>query len=307
MAMDDAPRPPTLGERLAAAAGRMRHRHVPEFAWAAGFAPVLRRSDALSQSWVRRFDREENGGPLPELGGRPPVPPDLMSHVDGAAAPPPGSAETGGGQPLPVDVRARLREVAGPGADTMRVRTDASADVLARAHRADAVTVGTQVHVRAGRYRPDTAEGFALLAHEASHVTALLGRSERRTAPGGPAAEEAEAVRVEAIARRSPAPRDSAVHSGELPHRFSPAASAGPSAVPLRAAPGGPAPATAAASPPRGATPAPAAAAAGMPMRADTDRADVAAQAPFLDVEALRQSIVDDLMRRVRTDFERGG
>ena len=38
----------------------------------------------------------------------------------------------------------------------------------------------------------------------------------------------------------------------------------------------------------------------------DADRAVEGAPAPF-DVEGLRSSLIDDLMRRLRTDFERGG
>ena len=41
-------------------------------------------------------------------------------------------------------------------------------------------------------------------------------------------------------------------------------------------------------------------------MRADTDRLPAAEPAGF-DIEALRRSLIDDLMVRVRTDFERGG
>jgi hypothetical protein len=43
-------------------------------------------------------------------------------------------------------------------------------------------------------------------------------------------------------------------------------------------------------------------------MRADTDRPAPApaAPAPF-DVEALRRRLIEDLMGRLRSDFERGG
>lgn len=42
-------------------------------------------------------------------------------------------------------------------------------------------------------------------------------------------------------------------------------------------------------------------------MRADVDRAEAAATAPQFDLEALRRDLIEELMRRVRTDFERGG
>jgi hypothetical protein len=41
--------------------------------------------------------------------------------------------------------------------------------------------------------------------------------------------------------------------------------------------------------------------------RAATDRDTGAEAAPGIDVEALRRSVVDDLMHRLRTEFERGG
>jgi hypothetical protein len=42
-------------------------------------------------------------------------------------------------------------------------------------------------------------------------------------------------------------------------------------------------------------------------MRADTDRTEAAAAPPAFDMVALRRDQIDELMRRVRTDFERGG
>ena len=63
------------------------------------------------------------------------------------------------------------------------------------------------VKVRSGQFRPDTAEGLGLLAHEASHVTALLARgaAARRNTPDGVAAEETVAARVERLGQQSPA------------------------------------------------------------------------------------------------------
>ncbi|HEU4347611.1 MAG TPA: DUF4157 domain-containing protein [Actinoplanes sp.] len=324
---DDLPRPATLGERLTVTGDRLRHRHLSAFAWAAGFAPVLRRADTLSQSWAQRFDRDETGEGRPAVALRPAMPPEQPAMPPEAPAMPPGEpavppAEpvvSGGrqspvpaGQPaerpkmLPADVRARLQEVAGPGAAGMRVRVDAEADAVARGQRADAVTVGTAVHLRSGRFDPDTAEGFALLAHEASHVTALLGRGVRdRSAPGWAVTEEQEARRVEGLARRMHGAESAA---GDLPRAGRPgqASRPFPAAVSRPATRSAPFPANGSAPLPANGTAPLAASGAGTPMRADADRAVDAAPAPF-DVEALRHSLIDDLMRRVRTDFERGG
>jgi hypothetical protein len=302
---DDAPRPPTLGELLTTAGGRLRDRHLAVIAWASGFAPVLQRADALNQVWVQRFERDETGENLPAVGRRPAVwpgrPAEEVAASDGYRSTGPTDVPAIAEAPeqrtdkvLPVDVRARLEEVAGPGAAEMRVRVDPHADAVARAQRADAVTVGYEVHLRSGRYRPDTRDGFALLAHEASHVTALLGRGPaQRSAPGGTAAEEDEARRIETLAR-SPIPARFPRTSRPVPASF----------PPIPAGPGqrGSAP-LASAAPPNGSAPLPA---AGTPMRADTDRLTAAEPAGF-DIEALRRSLIDDLMVRVRTDFERGG
>ena len=320
---DDTPRLATLGERLTMAGRLLRDRHVPVIAWAAGFAPVLRRADGLNQFWGQRFDRDETGDNLPVVGRRPAMlpggpaeagtPDEFRPTVPAAVrdiAEAPEAPEERTGEVLPVDVRARLEEVAGPGAADMRVRVDARADAVAKAQRADAVTVGSEVHLRSGRYRPDTPEGFALLAHEASHVTMLLGRGPaQRSAPGGPAAEEDEARRVETLARRQHGAEATAGHavpgSFRIPATFPRPSRQFPASfppIPAGPVPRGSAP-LAAAAPPSGSAPLPAAA---TPMRADTDRPPAAAPADF-DVEALRRSLIDDLMRRVRTDFERGG
>jgi hypothetical protein len=173
----------------------------------------------------------------------------------------------------------------------MQVRTGARADAVARGQHADAVAAGSEVHVRAGRYQPDTAEGFALLAHEASHVTALLSRGAAGwSATGGPAHEEEQAGRIESQARAG-----FAAGTGVSP---------GPAASLPRLTPG-PAPAPAPPASPSGLAPAATPVPAGHPMRADVDRPAAAAPAPF-DLEALRRGLIEDLMSRVRTDFERG-
>lgn len=262
----------TLGELLSAAGERIAARHLPHLAWADGLAPVLRRAAELSESWAARFDRYEEGS-------SPARPSDIS-----------------GGRPLPVDVRSRLRAVAGPGADHLRVRTGPAADAAARHEHADAITVDDEVLVRGGRYQPDTPSGFALLAHEAAHVTAALRRGSHPS-PDALVAEERQAQRVESAALSQG--RQSFMPTFPFP--------ATPAAVtPLASAP----PAT----PPAGSPPltvpvASAPVAASSPaMRADVDRTVTSAPAatPGLDVPALRRDLIDELMRRVRADFERG-
>jgi hypothetical protein len=306
---DDVPRLPTLGERLTAAGTEMAGRHLPVYPWAAALGPVLRRAAELNESWAQRFERHE-------AGGRPPVPdrprrghavtmPDPATDADPA---PPADALAVSERPLPVDVRARLETLAGPGAAVMRVLTGPEADTTVRGQRADAVTVGTDVRVRSELFRPDTPQGMALLAHEASHVTAALRRAGtgQHAVPSGAQAEEHRARQVERAARQSftgPAlpggaiGRPSAPASSSARPAFSPAPGARPPAPFSR---------TRSAATPVGTAPLTVPAGAGPAMRADTDRTEAAA-APPLDLEALRHELIEELMRRVRTDFERGG
>jgi len=216
-------------------------------------------------------------GPGPEPATRPaaappagasPAAPGQPARTPSLPGPPaeagPRPAPPAPPRPVPPDVRRRLREVAGPGADVMRVHADARADAIARAHAADAVTLGADVYFRQGRLAPDDRRGEALLAHEASHVSAALGLPDAPGAPPGDAGQEALALaRERAVLADGP---------GDLvPLR--PAVQSGPVAQAAQAA-----------------RPQPAA------MRAAADRDTGGEAAPGVDLEALRRSVVDDLM-----------
>jgi hypothetical protein len=282
-----AQRPETLGERLAVLAEYLRLRHVMGFAWAPGFAAVLERLDARDHSWAGRFERHDGWEELAQHRGKYPTAAPAGPQSSGAVM---GSGAASEPRDLPVDVRARLRDVAGPGADRMRVRLDAEADAEARSQHADAVTVGTTVKIRSGQFRPDTAEGLGLLAHEASHVTALLARgaAAQRNTPDGVAAEEAVAARAERSAQQLP----TMSHPAGIPPMGYDAHAVGPTnhrhPRPQSAAVPGVPPAM-------------------TPMRADADRREAAPGPAPIDAGGLRDSIVEELMRRLRTDSERGG
>ncbi|WP_370941812.1 DUF4157 domain-containing protein [Amycolatopsis sp. cg5] len=258
----------TLGERLDAAAHALAGRHAPVEPAGGRFAPVLRRAEHLSAGFGDRFDRSETPmAPLvrphraPETAERP-----AAAEVEPSAVDPPEP-----GRPVPADVRARLREISGPGAEVLRVHDDPAADAVAREHRADAVTTGSDVYFREGRFRPDEPAGFGLLAHETTHVSAHLepGKAQRRASAGGIAAEEALASsrEFEAIAPGQTAATPPTPSLGKPP------------SVP----------------------------AAQTPMTAPADR-DVPPATPApLDLGELRRGLIDDVMRLLRTDFERGG
>lgn len=342
---------PTLGQRLDALARRRAAAHQPRLAWVRPLEAVLRRAERLGDVTGDRFERTETAPPLStelpsgiparELGRSapdarlpgpparphrqlpPPAtpgagPPDIHASPagpPGAHVPPAGSApEDEPPQPVPPDLRYRLRRTAGPAADLMRVHVGPASDALARAAAADAVTVGADVHMRRDRYTPRRPEGLALLAHEATHVAALVdpGRAWRRTV-GEDHDEEALARRQEqellgrAVANDQPHPatgtapllaaRTAARPMASPGHGTASPAPAPPAAAALAASPAStrPAPAVPAAIPATG----PAI------RRAATDRDTATSAVP--DLESLRSSLVSELMRRLKTEFERGG
>ena len=86
------------------------------------------------------------------------------------------------GRPLDGGTRARMEPRFGHSFAQVRVHDDARAAASARAVGAHAYTVGRDVVFGAGRYRPGSGEGQALLAHELAHVVQQGGAS----AAGGP-------------------------------------------------------------------------------------------------------------------------
>jgi hypothetical protein len=74
------------------------------------------------------------------------------------------------GQPLPAAVRDELEPHFGTDLGGVRVHTGTAATESAQAAGALAYTLGDDVVFGAGQFRPDAAEGRALLAHELAHV-----------------------------------------------------------------------------------------------------------------------------------------
>jgi hypothetical protein len=257
-----AARPSPLGRRLVRESLELQRRRAVVPPWAAAAVPLIEAVAGLPVPSARRFGRQE-----------------VLPRRAAAALP---------AQPLPHDVRERLVDVVGPGAREVRVREDDVADRAAREHRADALAVGREVLFRAGQYRPREDKGFALLAHEALHVSRVMrpDAAWRRATAGGVREEEAEAAALEQ-AMMSPPPR-----------RRNGAAVAAP--------PGGPAvpaPRPVDGAPTLGPLPP-----ALRPLAAATDRptdAPPAAQTST-SFEDLRAALYRDLMSSIRSDFERG-
>jgi len=74
------------------------------------------------------------------------------------------------GQPLDTDVRAFMEPRFGYDFGHVRIHTDRDAATSARVVGAHAYTVGEKIVFGEGRYRPATADGRSLLAHELTHV-----------------------------------------------------------------------------------------------------------------------------------------
>jgi len=75
------------------------------------------------------------------------------------------------GAALPGDLAERFGpHVGGEAAGTARLHTDDSADLVAAAHHAHAVTLGDDIYFARGEYAPGTERGDELLAHELTHV-----------------------------------------------------------------------------------------------------------------------------------------
>jgi hypothetical protein len=296
----------TLGQRLSRQAARMMSARVPTFGWLAPLTTLLDHLESLPGPTAGRFDRIEAIDAPVDFHDR--LPGSRAAASDDADA---GAADTAEGRALPSDVAAQARRVVGQDVSALRVHDDRAADAFARTHRAEAVTVGRDVYFRQGRFRPREPEGFGLVAHEATHVAEALasGAALRRLTRGG---RDDEERRAEAIERR--ASRDGARSAAVLPSQppgFGGGRAqlftgvGGARSVPSPTARPRPAPHYAAMTTSWPASPENAASSQALqPMTAAEDR--TVDTPPQLDLEALQRSLLDDLKRQLRSEFERG-
>lgn len=80
------------------------------------------------------------------------------------------TASTESGSPLPAAVRAFMEPRLGADLGAVRVHTGSQAAQLNRQVNARAFTVGNHIYFGEGRYRPESAEGMELIAHELTHT-----------------------------------------------------------------------------------------------------------------------------------------
>ena len=82
----------------------------------------------------------------------------------------PQAGERRTGEPLDLETRTLMEARFGHDFGRVRVHHDGRAAQRAAAYAAAAYTLGDDVHFAAGRYRPRTGAGRALIAHELAHV-----------------------------------------------------------------------------------------------------------------------------------------
>ncbi|MFP8963608.1 DUF4157 domain-containing protein [Streptomyces nanhaiensis] len=87
-----------------------------------------------------------------------------------STVPEPKDVVGGAGLPLDASVRRELEERLGHDLGRVRLHTDRDAAALTDLLGADAVAVGQDIFFREGAYRPGTADGMRLLAHELLHT-----------------------------------------------------------------------------------------------------------------------------------------
>jgi hypothetical protein len=85
------------------------------------------------------------------------------------------AAARGSGRPLDRSLSSTLEQGMGESLGDVRVHTGDGAAALARAVSARAFTVGPDIFFGDGEYRPGTADGDQLVAHEVAHVIQQRG------------------------------------------------------------------------------------------------------------------------------------
>lgn len=125
-------------------------------------------------------------------------------------------AQLGSGQALEAPLRARMESALGHDFTRVRVHADTRGGQLSRTMAAQAFTVGEHVGFAPGRYRPASAEGQRLVAHELTHViqqrqglgAAILGDGIGRAGDAYERDAEAAAKRLTTEALDPPRPAE---------------------------------------------------------------------------------------------------
>jgi hypothetical protein len=111
-----------------------------------------------------------------------------------------------GGRPLPDKVRAPMERAFGTDFSGVRVHTGPQAETLNRSMSARAFTAGQDIFFSQGEYRPESARGAEILAHELTHVVQQNGG-----AIGREPTDEDEQAGSEPDVQASPLAEDAAI------------------------------------------------------------------------------------------------
>ncbi|HWB85235.1 MAG TPA: DUF4157 domain-containing protein [Bryobacteraceae bacterium] len=122
------------------------------------------------------IQRRSNPQALPSRGRAPPPEASAESHVESRIV-----GRLGQGSSLPASSRTFMEERFGVDFGHVRVHTGTDADDLNRSLHAYAFTSGSDIFFAAGQFRPGTADGDRLLAHELTHVVQQTGAVQRST------------------------------------------------------------------------------------------------------------------------------
>lgn len=176
------------------------HRKTP------GHAPI-ERSGLNGVAGSGLIQRSDSGRPLDEDER---VEDERVQAEAQPGATPTVSAETasgiqslrGGGQSLPERTRSFFEPRFGFDLRNVKIHDDSEAARLADNVGARAFTIGRDVVFGRGEYRPDTADGMRLMAHELTHVVQQSGTSRGVSrAPRGSVAETISRMPRETISR----------------------------------------------------------------------------------------------------------
>src|SRR6185295_11799512 len=130
---------------------------------------------------LKRKETAAGAGGSGGAGAVPTVSPRTESRI--------AALRSGGGQPLPPSLRSYFEPRFGRDLSAVRLHAGGDAAEAAREVRARAFTVGRDVAFGAGEYRPESAEGKRLLAHELAHTVqqgGAAGPLRRQPAPPPP-------------------------------------------------------------------------------------------------------------------------
>jgi len=135
-----------------------------------GLSMVLQGRDERARSWATRVtldDRREMDQEVDANSERP-----WLSLV--------ASAQRTPGTPLPDEFRAAIERTTGRDVSHVRVHTGPESEAAALGLDAEAFTIGSDIHLPAASYSPESPSGRYLVAHETAHAI------QQRGSPGPP-------------------------------------------------------------------------------------------------------------------------